>query len=99
MWSIDELPQLLNVLRGEMSLVGPRPAFREEVDEMGQDALNRHSIKPGMTGICQVNGRTSIPYEDYLQLELHYLENRCWRLDFCILASTFKAVVSKAGAH
>lgn len=98
-WSIDELPQLWDVFRGKMSLVGPRPSLAVEVAEMGDHGQLRTSVMPGMTGICQVNGRASLPYEDFTMLEQYYVANRSHRLDFCILVQTFGAVWKKHGAH
>ena len=98
-WSIDELPQLWDVFRGKMSLVGPRPSLAVEIAEMGDHGTLRTSVLPGMTGICQVNGRASLPYEDFTMLEEYYVTNRSHRLDLCILVKTFGAVWRKHGAH
>lgn len=97
-WSLDELPQLINVARGEMSLVGLRPALRVEVEEMGQHGIDRLRMRPGMTGLCQINGRSTIPYETHENLERHYLKHAGPSMDFCILLNTPRAVFSKHGA-
>ncbi len=97
-WSIDELPQLWDVFRGRMSLVGPRPSLPVEVAEMGEHGKLRLTVKPGMTGICQINGRVSLPYEDFKMLEEFYIDNRSHTLDFCIIKETFGAVWRKHGA-
>lgn len=98
-WSIDELPQLFNVIRGEMSLVGPRPALPHEVEKYEREALRRLKVKPGITGLWQVSGRSNLSWEDTVHLDLTYAEN--WSLpgDLGILARTARAVVSSTGAY
>jgi len=96
--SIDELPQLLNVLRGEMSLVGPRPALPEEVAAHGARGRRRLEVKPGLTGLWQVSGRASLPYDEWLDLDLAYVERRSVGLDLWLLARTVPAVLSGRGA-
>lgn len=96
--SIDELPQLLNVLSGDMSLVGPRPAFELEINKMTPQQLQRLSVKPGLTGLWQVSGRSLLPFEEGLQLDLHYVENASIWLDLKILLKTIPAVASRKGA-
>jgi exopolysaccharide biosynthesis polyprenyl glycosylphosphotransferase len=86
--SIDELPQLLNVLRGEMSLVGPRPALPVEVAQFDAELLARHDVQPGITGLWQVEGRDAASFDSYQRLDLHYVENWSALLDLRILAST-----------
>lgn len=97
--SIDELPQLWNVLRGEMSLVGPRPLPLDEVrgDDGAQD--RRHSVRPGLTCLWQVSGRTEIPYDEWLALDLWYVRHRRIGLDLAILLRTIPAVLSCRGAY
>jgi len=103
-WSIDEFPQLLNVLRGEMSLIGPRP-FSAEVFANPCDhptyplwLAERYRVLPGMTGLWQVSGRNNIPFEKLMRLDLLYVRLRGWRLDLYILRRTFWTVISRAGA-
>jgi exopolysaccharide biosynthesis polyprenyl glycosylphosphotransferase len=98
-YSIDELPQLLNVLRGEMSLVGPRPPLREEVARYGVDMHRRHLVKPGLTGLWQVSGRSDLSYNDSVRLDVHYVENWSLALDLMILGRTFGAVLRGDGAY
>ena len=86
--SIDELPQLWNVLRGEMSLVGPRPTLRYQVDRYDARQRHRLDVKPGLTGWAQVNGRAALPWEERIELDLWYIEHRSTRLDLRILALT-----------
>ena len=96
--SIDELPQLWNVLRGDMSLVGPRPAFSLEMDKLSDEQRRRLSVKPGLTGLWQVSGRSSLPFEKAIELDLYYVENASLWLDLKILAKTIPAVLSRRGA-
>ena len=97
--SIDELPQLWNVLRREMSLVGPRPPLASEVAKYEQDVYRRLLVKPGMTGLWQVSGRSDLPWDDAVRLDLYYVEN--WNLveDLKILSRTVLAVVRRRGAY
>ncbi|MBO4273251.1 hypothetical protein GSF24_21890 [Microbispora triticiradicis] len=98
-YSIDELPQLLNVLRGDMSLVGPRPLLPEEVARYGGDVRWRLPVRPGMTGLWQVNGRSDLSWEESVRLDLRYVENWSLRLDLQILWRTWAAVARGAGAY
>ena len=97
--SLDELPQLLNVVRGDMSLVGPRPALPQEVAEYDAEARRRLLVKPGLTGLWQVSGRSDLSWDSTVALDRHYVENRGAQLDVEILASTLKAVVGGRGAY
>lgn len=97
--SIDELPQLLNVLRGEMSLVGPRPALPAETAQYGEWARRRLHVKPGLTGLWQVSGRSALSWEDSVRVDLQYVNNWNLRLDAAILARTVRAVLARDGAH
>lgn len=97
--SLDELPQLVNVLRGEMSLVGPRPIVREELLEYGERSLDLLSVKPGITGYWQINGRSSVGYPERMHLELHYVYNQTISLDLWILLKTFWIVILRRGAY
>lgn len=97
--SIDELPQLWNVLRGEMSLVGPRPALAREVAEWQPELHNRLRVKPGITGMWQVNGRSSSSFEDYVRLDLYYVDNWSLVTDLAILLKTIPSVLASKGAY
>jgi exopolysaccharide biosynthesis polyprenyl glycosylphosphotransferase len=93
--SLDEIPQLLNVVRGEMSLVGPRPALPHEVAQFEADLLGRHDVVPGITGLWQVEGRENPSFEVYRRLDLHYVENWSLALDLVILVGTMRAVLAR----
>jgi len=97
--SLDELPQFLNVLKGDMALVGPRPLPLDEVVTDTIQQRMRFSIKPGITCLWQVCGRTEIPYEEWLALDVWYIRNRSLSLDLQILVKTVPAVVSARGAY
>jgi len=96
--SIDELPQLWNVIRGDMSLVGPRPAIPSEVEGWLPELHERLRVKPGMTGMWQVNGRSAASWDDYVRLDLYYVDNWSLSTDLAILAQTVPAVLSSRGA-
>jgi lipopolysaccharide/colanic/teichoic acid biosynthesis glycosyltransferase len=97
--SIDELPQFWNVLRGEMSVVGPRPPLPAEVKQYQRWQVRRLSMKPGITCIWQVSGRSHISFERWMELDLQYIDNwSLWR-DVKILARTIPAVLTGRGAH
>lgn len=96
--SLDELPQLLNVLRGEMALVGPRPITVPELSRYGAVRWHYLSVMPGMTGLWQVSGRNNTSYEERVELDRRYVENRNVWLDLSILARTAKVVVLREGA-
>ena len=98
-WSIDELPQLWNVLRGEMSLVGPRPALGEETARYADWHHERLEVRPGITGLWQVSGRSELPFDDYVRLDLFYIENWSLAYDLFILTKTVPAVLSGRGAR
>ena len=98
-YSVDELPQLINVLRGEMSLVGPRPPLPSEVAMYDDWAHRRLLVKPGITGLWQVSGRSDLSWEDSLRLDLYYVENWSLAQDLIILSRTLKAVFAKSGAY
>ncbi|MFG1864352.1 sugar transferase [Microbispora bryophytorum] len=98
-YSLDELPQLFNVLRGDMSLVGPRPPLPEEVARYGDDVRRRLVVRPGMTGLWQVNGRSDLSWEESVRLDLRYVENWSLMLDLQILWKTWSAVAGGAGAY
>ena len=98
-YSLDELPQLWNVLRGEMSLVGPRPALPSEVEQYDDWVRNRLKVKPGMSGLWQVSGRTETSFSDYVRYDLFYIQNWSLSLDLWILWRTLRAVFTAEGAH
>ncbi len=98
-WSLDELPQLLNVLAGDMSLVGPRPALPDEAAMYGDHVRRRLAVKPGMTGLWQVNGRADLSWDESVRLDLRYVENWSFMLDLQILWKTSAAVVRGSGAY
>jgi exopolysaccharide biosynthesis polyprenyl glycosylphosphotransferase len=98
-WSLDELPQLVNVLRGDMALVGPRPPLPHEVATYTDGVHRRLLVKPGMTGLWQVSGRSDLSWGESVRLDLYYVENWSLSLDLQILWRTFSAVVSSAGAY
>ncbi|MDV3222372.1 sugar transferase [Intrasporangium sp.] len=98
-FSIDELPQLANVIAGEMSLVGPRPALPAEVRRYSPDVQRRLHVRPGMTGLWQVSGRSDLPWEDTVRLDLYYVDNWSLVQDLSIVIKTIRAVLSSRGAY
>ncbi|MBV1849182.1 sugar transferase [Catellatospora tritici] len=98
-YSLDELPQLINVLLGQMSLVGPRPPLPVEVAAYADDVRRRLAVKPGMTGLWQVSGRSDLPWEEAVRLDLRYVENWSMSMDLLILLRTLTAVVRSSGAY
>lgn len=98
-YSLDELPQLLNVLAGQMSLVGPRPALPEEAARYGDYVRRRLAVRPGITGLWQVSGRSDLPWEEAVRLDLRYVENWSFALDLQILWKTWSAVTRGSGAY
>ena len=97
--SLDELPNLLNVLRGEMTLVGPRPTLPAQVDQYTDRQRGRLAVKPGITGWAQVNGRASLPWSERIELDLYYVENRSLSLDLRILLRTPAMVLGGSGLY
>jgi lipopolysaccharide/colanic/teichoic acid biosynthesis glycosyltransferase len=97
--SLDELPQLLNVLVGHMSLVGPRPPLAREVAVYGDDARRKLLVKPGLTGLWQINGRSDLDWDESVRLDLRYVENWSFAYDFMILWKTLGAVLRSRGAY
>lgn len=95
--SIDELPELWNVLKGDMSLVGPRPLLMEYLPLYNNEQARRHNVRPGVTGYAQVNGRNAISWEQKFALDTWYVDNQSLWLDFKILAKTVKQVLTKDG--
>ncbi|EYT48752.1 UDP-phosphate galactose phosphotransferase [Brachybacterium muris UCD-AY4] len=98
-YSLDELPQLWNVLRGDMSLVGPRPALPREVTEYDQDARRRLAVRPGITGLWQVSGRSDLSWSETVRLDLYYVDNWSFTQDLQILVRTVRAVMDARGAY
>jgi exopolysaccharide biosynthesis polyprenyl glycosylphosphotransferase len=98
-YSLDELPQLVNVLKGEMSLVGPRPHVTREVEQYGADMHRRLLVKPGITGLWQVSGRSDLNWDESVELDVRYVENWSLGLDLTILWRTVRAVLRGAGAY
>jgi len=96
--SIDELPQLFNVIKGEMSLVGPRPPLPREVEEYTERDKRRLSVTPGCTGLWQVSGRSSLSFKEMVELDIAYIEKRCLWFDLKIMLRTFKAVAGSRDA-
>lgn len=99
-WSLDEFPQLINVLKGEMSLVGPRPFFEDDLEDYREEHFSRLAAKPGMTGLWQVRGRSTIlDFDEVVRLDLEYIYRWSLIRDFVILIETIPAVLRRAGAH
>jgi lipopolysaccharide/colanic/teichoic acid biosynthesis glycosyltransferase len=97
--SLDELPNLLNVLRGEMSLIGPRPTLPVQVEQYTPRQRGRLAVKPGITGWAQVNGRTALPWSERIELDLFYIEHRSLALDLRILRRTVVMVLGGSGLY
>jgi lipopolysaccharide/colanic/teichoic acid biosynthesis glycosyltransferase len=98
-WSLDELPQLWNVVRGSMSLVGPRPPLPREVAQYGDDVRRRLLVTPGLTGLWQVSGRSDLAWDEAVRLDLQYVENWSLSLDLVVLLRTMTAVLRRRGAY
>jgi lipopolysaccharide/colanic/teichoic acid biosynthesis glycosyltransferase len=98
-FSLDELPNLVNVLRGEMAVVGPRPTVQEQVDRYTDRQRRRLEVKPGITGWAQINGRTSLPWPERIELDVWYVEHRSLRLDLRILARTARMLATGHGLY
>ena len=98
-WSLDELPNLVNVVRGEMSLVGPRPTVQVQVAQYSARQLGRLSVEPGITGWAQVKGRAALPWHERIELDLWYIEHWSVLLDLRILAETVRLLVSGQGLY
>jgi lipopolysaccharide/colanic/teichoic acid biosynthesis glycosyltransferase len=97
--SLDELPNLINVLKGELALVGPRPTVQEQVDRYTERQRRRLEVKPGITGWAQINGRTSLPWPERIELDVWYVEHRSLRLDLKILARTARLLATGHGLY
>jgi lipopolysaccharide/colanic/teichoic acid biosynthesis glycosyltransferase len=98
-YSLDELPNLWNVVRGEMSIVGPRPTLAVQVEQYTERQRGRLAVKPGITGWAQVNGRASLPWSERIELDLWYVEHRSLRLDLRILMRTVRMVFAGEGIY
>jgi lipopolysaccharide/colanic/teichoic acid biosynthesis glycosyltransferase len=97
--SLDELPQIFNVLRGEMSLVGPRMISPDEIGEYNQWDINLLTVRPGITGLWQVSGRSDVTYEQRVRYDMHYIRNWTIWLDLQLLFQTIPAVIKRRGAY
>jgi lipopolysaccharide/colanic/teichoic acid biosynthesis glycosyltransferase len=98
-FSIDELPNLVNVLRGQMSVVGPRPTIQAQVDQYTPLQRRRLEVKPGITGWAQINGRASLPWHERIELDIWYVDHRTLRLDMAILWKTVRLLVTGEGLY
>jgi len=96
-FSLDELPQLFNVLKGDLSFVGPRPLLMEYIPLYSPEQARRHDVRPGITGLAQVKGRNAITWEERFDLDIWYVDHRSFRLDMKILAETVSTVISREG--
>jgi lipopolysaccharide/colanic/teichoic acid biosynthesis glycosyltransferase len=97
--SLDEIPQIFNVLKGEMSLVGPRPHLPQEAEQYEKWHRLRLEVKPGITCLWQTSGRSQIAFDEWMHLDIEYLERRSWRTDLSILLKTIPAVMGRRGAY
>jgi len=98
-FSLDELPNLVNVMRGDMAIVGPRPTIQAQVDQYTDRQRRRLEVKPGITGWAQVNGRASLPWHERIELDVWYVDNRSFRLDLRILARTVRMLATGHGLY
>ncbi|MCL6247806.1 sugar transferase [Acinetobacter sp. ANC 4945] len=97
--SLDEMPQLINVLKGDMSIVGPRPQMKDFLEHYTPDQMRRHDVKPGMTGLAQVSGRNNLTWEEKFALDVEYVNRRSIFLDFQIMFKTVKVMLNKEGIN
>jgi len=98
-YSIDELPQIINVIKGDMSIVGPRPALTVQTDHYTEYQLKRLSVKPGITGLAQVNGRNNLSWDEKIELDVKYVENKSMFMDLKILLKTIGVVIKKGNIY
>lgn len=97
--TLDEMPQLINVLKGDMSIVGPRPQLAEFIDHYTPHQMRRHEVKPGMTGLAQVSGRNNLTWEEKFNLDVEYVEKQSILFDFKIMFKTFIVMLKKEGIN
>ncbi len=97
--SLDELPELINILKGDMSLVGPRPLLMEYLDRYSPEQARRHEVKPGVTGWAQINGRNAVEWEERLKMDVWYVDNCSFKLDLKILWGTVRVVLGAKGIN
>ncbi len=98
-WSLDELPQLFNILKGDMSIIGPRPTLMYQVDEYDEEQRKRLNMKPGVTGWAQVNGRNLLSWPERIKLDIWYVENWTLLLDLKIIFRTFAVIIKREGVY
>ena len=97
--SLDEMPQLINVLKGDMSIVGPRPQMKDFLEHYTPEQMRRHEVRPGMTGLAQVSGRNHLSWEEKFELDVEYVDQQSIRLDLKIMLKTVKVMVKKEGIN
>lgn len=97
--SLDEMPQLINVLKGDMSIVGPRPQMKEFMEHYTPEQMRRHEVRPGMTGLAQVSGRNNLSWEEKFELDVKYVDDHNVWFDFKIMFKTFVVMVKKEGIN
>jgi sugar transferase EpsL len=97
--SLDELPELWNVLKGDMSLVGPRPLLMRYLDRYTTEQARRHDVRPGMTGLAQIGGRNALTWQQKFALDIEYVDNCSWRLDVTILVRTVRDVLARRNVN
>ena len=97
--SLDEMPQLINVLKGDMSIVGPRPQMKDFLEHYTPEQMRRHEVKPGMTGLAQVSGRNNLSWEEKFGLDVQYVDTHSLLLDFKIMFKTVKVMLTKEGIN
>ena len=97
--SLDELPQLINVIKGDMSLIGPRPPLQREVAEYTQFDMQRLLVKPGCSGLWQVSGRNDVDFDEMVEFDIDYIQNRSLKLDISLIIKTIKVMLKSDGAY
>ena len=97
--TLDEMPQLLNVLKGDMSIVGPRPQMKDFLEHYTPEQMRRHEVKPGMTGLAQVSGRNNLSWEEKFELDVQYIDTHTILLDFKIMFKTVEVILKKEGIN
>jgi lipopolysaccharide/colanic/teichoic acid biosynthesis glycosyltransferase len=98
-YSLDELPQLFNIIKGDMSIVGPRPLYISQIDEWNDRQKKRLNVKPGLTGLAQISGRGELTREEKLEYDVKYVENACWSMDIKIILKTIALVAGREGIY